>query len=189
MKGADLVLLDEPLANLDYKLREELREELPRIFAGSPARLRLCDDRAVRGAAARRRDGDAVARAGSPSSARPPRSIRRPARPRHRAGLLRPAAEHDAGAIESGGACCSTGEVALPAPFAGLPDGRYTSASARTTLARAAAGRPIAPAGARSRSPRSPDRRASSTRCRRPAPGWRWRRACSGWSRARRSTL
>ncbi len=26
IKGADLVLLDEPLANLDYKLREELRE-------------------------------------------------------------------------------------------------------------------------------------------------------------------
>jgi glycerol transport system ATP-binding protein len=37
VKGADLVLLDEPLANLDYKLREELRAELPRIFeaAGS----------------------------------------------------------------------------------------------------------------------------------------------------------
>ncbi|MGB3221712.1 MAG: ABC transporter ATP-binding protein [Desulforhopalus sp.] len=33
IKEADLVLLDEPLANLDYKLREELREELPRIFA------------------------------------------------------------------------------------------------------------------------------------------------------------
>ena len=33
VKRAQLVLLDEPLANLDYKLREELREELPRIFA------------------------------------------------------------------------------------------------------------------------------------------------------------
>jgi glycerol transport system ATP-binding protein len=32
VKGADLMLLDEPLANLDYKLREELRSELPRIF-------------------------------------------------------------------------------------------------------------------------------------------------------------
>jgi glycerol transport system ATP-binding protein len=31
------VLLDEPLANLDYKLREELRAELPRIFAESGA--------------------------------------------------------------------------------------------------------------------------------------------------------
>ena len=33
-KDADVVLLDEPLANLDYKLREELRDELPKLFAG-----------------------------------------------------------------------------------------------------------------------------------------------------------
>ena len=33
VKRASLVLLDEPLANLDYKLREELRAELPRVFA------------------------------------------------------------------------------------------------------------------------------------------------------------
>lgn len=33
VKKASVVLLDEPLANLDYKLREELRAELPRIFA------------------------------------------------------------------------------------------------------------------------------------------------------------
>ena len=39
VKRADLVLLDEPLANLDYKLREELREELPRIFARTGAVL------------------------------------------------------------------------------------------------------------------------------------------------------
>jgi len=37
VKEAGLVLLDEPLANLDYKLREELRAEIPKIFeaAGS----------------------------------------------------------------------------------------------------------------------------------------------------------
>jgi glycerol transport system ATP-binding protein len=34
VKDAGLVLLDEPLANLDYKLREALRDELPRLFAG-----------------------------------------------------------------------------------------------------------------------------------------------------------
>ncbi len=34
VKDSDLILLDEPLANLDYKLREDLREELPRLFAG-----------------------------------------------------------------------------------------------------------------------------------------------------------
>jgi glycerol transport system ATP-binding protein len=32
VKDAELVLLDEPLANLDFKLREELRDELPRLF-------------------------------------------------------------------------------------------------------------------------------------------------------------
>ncbi len=32
VKDSDLILLDEPLANLDFKLREELREELPRLF-------------------------------------------------------------------------------------------------------------------------------------------------------------
>lgn len=37
VKDAGLVLLDEPLANLDYKLREELREEIPKIFAESGA--------------------------------------------------------------------------------------------------------------------------------------------------------
>jgi glycerol transport system ATP-binding protein len=33
VKDASLVLLDEPLANLDYKLREEMRDELPKLFA------------------------------------------------------------------------------------------------------------------------------------------------------------
>jgi glycerol transport system ATP-binding protein len=39
VKQADLILLDEPLANLDYKLREELREELPSILKQSGAIL------------------------------------------------------------------------------------------------------------------------------------------------------
>ena len=34
VKDADLLLLDEPLMNLDYKLREELRGELQAIFGG-----------------------------------------------------------------------------------------------------------------------------------------------------------
>jgi len=37
VKDAGLVLLDEPLANLDYKLREELRDELPRLLADKGA--------------------------------------------------------------------------------------------------------------------------------------------------------
>lgn len=37
VKDTDLVLLDEPLANLDYKLREELRDELPKLFRSKGA--------------------------------------------------------------------------------------------------------------------------------------------------------
>ncbi|WP_428673874.1 TOBE domain-containing protein [Roseibium sp.] len=37
MKESDAVFLDEPLANLDYKLREELRDQLPELFAGRGA--------------------------------------------------------------------------------------------------------------------------------------------------------
>lgn len=37
VKDSGLVLLDEPLANLDYKLREELRDQLPTLFAGRGA--------------------------------------------------------------------------------------------------------------------------------------------------------
>ena len=33
-KESTAVFLDEPLANLDYKLREELREQLPELFSG-----------------------------------------------------------------------------------------------------------------------------------------------------------
>jgi len=36
-KNAPLMLLDEPLVNLDYKLREELREELTQLFATGDA--------------------------------------------------------------------------------------------------------------------------------------------------------
>ena len=35
VKDVGLVLMDEPLANLDYKLREELRIEIPRLFSAS----------------------------------------------------------------------------------------------------------------------------------------------------------
>ena len=34
VKESNAVFLDEPLANLDYKLREELREQLPELFSG-----------------------------------------------------------------------------------------------------------------------------------------------------------
>ena len=33
VKNAKILLLDEPLVNLDYKLREQLREEFKNIFS------------------------------------------------------------------------------------------------------------------------------------------------------------
>ena len=60
VKDADLVLLDEPLANLDYKLREELRDELPRLFAGRGCTVVYATTEPMRGAAARRPHRDAA---------------------------------------------------------------------------------------------------------------------------------
>ena len=37
VKESNAVFLDEPLANLDYKLREELRDQLPELFSGRGA--------------------------------------------------------------------------------------------------------------------------------------------------------
>ena len=34
-KNANILLLDEPLVNLDYKLREQLREEFKKIFSST----------------------------------------------------------------------------------------------------------------------------------------------------------
>ena len=94
VKRADLVLLDEPLANLDYKLREELREELPRIFEVSGADLRLRDDRALRGAAARRPRRSALSEGRVLQFGDTPTVYRRPDSLASRERLLRPAAEH-----------------------------------------------------------------------------------------------
>jgi glycerol transport system ATP-binding protein len=70
VKDSDLVLLDEPLANLDFKLREELREELPRLFetatAWSSTRPPSLPRRCCLGGIPR-----PCMRAVSPSSARP----------------------------------------------------------------------------------------------------------------------
>ena len=84
-KDAPLMLLDEPLVNLDYKLREELRDELSQLFAERRLDRRLRHHRADRGAAAgrlhrgaRRRRAAAVRpdRRGVPPAAVDPRGAR-----------------------------------------------------------------------------------------------------------------
>ena len=70
VKDSEMILLDEPLANLDYKLREELRDELPTGTASSstppPSRSRRCCSAAI---------PRPCMRGASPSSARRRRSI------------------------------------------------------------------------------------------------------------------
>ena len=94
VKNASLVLLDEPLANLDYKLREELREELPKLLCGIGLDLRLCNHRAGRSPASRRQYRDLEP--GTHQPVRPDhRRLPSPQRSGHRKDLCRPAAEHD----------------------------------------------------------------------------------------------
>ena len=90
-KNAPLMLLDEPLVNLDYKLREELRDELTQLFATGDSTvvyattepteaLLLGGYTAVldaRRAAAVRADGGGVPRSRSRCAWRAPSAIRR----------------------------------------------------------------------------------------------------------------
>ena len=92
VKDAPLVLLDEPLANLDYKLREELREELPRIFAAAGAIVVYATTEPTRrccSAATRRRSTRAASLQFGPTL----EVYRQPGRPRDGASLHRPADE------------------------------------------------------------------------------------------------
>ena len=78
-KDAELLLLDEPLVNLDYKLREELRDELADLFAQAANDGRLRDDGAAGGVAARRAHSGARAKDACCSSDRTADVFRRPA--------------------------------------------------------------------------------------------------------------
>ena len=90
VKDSDLVLLDEPLANLDYKLREELRDQLPALFAGrgaivvyatsEPSEALMLGGHTATMAAGRVTQFGPTARV-----------LPRARRPHHRRGLLRPA--------------------------------------------------------------------------------------------------
>ena len=66
VKDSDLVLLDEPLANLDYKLREELRDQLPALFAGRGAVVVYATSEPSEALDARRPHRDALRGTGDP---------------------------------------------------------------------------------------------------------------------------
>ena len=127
VKRAELVLLDEPLANLDYKLREELREELPRSSPSParswsmrrPSRPRRCCSAAPRRRMWRRR--------ASRRSGRRPRSIAGP----HNIDAARVFSDPPLNefAVEKRGALRAARQggrqLPAPAPLAGLADGAY----------------------------------------------------------------
>ena len=193
-RSADLVLLDEPLANLDYKLREELREELPQHLRRVRRDLRLCHDRAAArrccSAATRRRCGEGRVT----SSARPLESIAARSRPRHRAGLLRSADEHDRRHRARRRLRCSCrrqSRCRRRRCSAGCRR-RATRVGFRAQPSRARRARRRAPSPAGARSIGHRDHRLGELRprrLRRRIAGSCWRPACTSSSRVPRSTL
>ena len=124
VKRAELVLLDEPLGNLDYKLREELREELPRLFAESGAILVYATTEPAEalllgGETATLAEGRVVQFGPTAALYRRPRTLEAA-----RAFSDPPLNEL---ALDKRGAVVSTalGQRPLPAALRGLPDGAY----------------------------------------------------------------
>lgn len=92
VKNASLVLMDEPLANLDYKLREELRAKLAEDLCAIRRDLRLRHDGALRSASARRQHGDPFGRPCDPVRT-DHFSLSKPVRSCHSKDLCRSAAQ------------------------------------------------------------------------------------------------
>ena len=136
VKDADLVLLDEPLANLDFKLREELRDELPKLFADRRCTVVFAttdpmDALLLGGHTAALHEGR-ITQFGPTADV-----YRRPADLLYRAGLLKPADQYGAG--RQGGrqhrpeqhrAVARQGRACSSFPTAATPSasGRITSA-------------------------------------------------------------
>ena len=139
-KNAPLMLLDEPLVNLDYKLREGLREELTQLFASRRLHRHLRHHRARRGAAARRlHRGDGCRRAAAVRADR--RGLPCAAVAARGARLQRPADEPAGRARRSPAACSSTAARCCRwrCPPASKARSRSACAPARSTSARARA--------------------------------------------------
>jgi len=127
VKRAELVLLDEPLGNLDYKLREELREELPRLFAQSGAILVYATTEPseallLGGVTAALSEGRLVQFGPSAGLYRRPATLA--------AARVFSDPPLNELLIERAGSTMVTtlGQLTLPPSLGGLPDGRYTLA-------------------------------------------------------------
>jgi glycerol transport system ATP-binding protein len=125
VKRADLVLLDEPLANLDYKLREELREELPRIFAESGAILVYATTEPLEALMLGGRTASLWE--GRMSQAGPTLEVYRRPETLEAARVFSDPPLNELSVDKSGATVLLPGGRAIPAvgPLLGLPDGRY----------------------------------------------------------------
>ena len=128
VKNAGLVLLDEPLANLDYKLREELRAELPRIFAESGAifvyaTTEPSEALLLGGSTATLHEGRVTQFGPTVEVFRSPRDLRT-------AATFSDPPLNTMEAVKRGGAFEASGGVSLgvPAHAGAIPNGRYTLA-------------------------------------------------------------
>src|SRR4051794_34156916 len=178
VKGADLVLLDEPLANLDYKLREELRTELPRIFEASgaifvyattePSEALLLGGRSVC-----MWEGEVLQAGETAKVYRHPDTMRV-------AQVFSDPPLNVVGVKKSSGSVQYAGGVQAPASglYAGLADGAYRVGfrAHQLELANGIADRHAFPP--RCRSPRSPDRKASCISNAAIPTGWPCCRVC-----------
>ncbi len=174
---APLVLLDEPLANLDYKLREELRIEIPRIFEASGAIFVYATTEPeeallLGGNTATLWEGRVTQFGPTPTVYRQPVDATT-------ARVFSDPPMNFVGARKQG-AAVSLGESALAAgSFADLPDGAYL-AGFRANHLSLARHRPTAVEfAADSSGPRSPARRPSSMSSTAPTAGSGWSRACT----------
>ncbi len=127
VKRAELVLLDEPLGNLDYKLREELREELPPLFAETGAILVYATTEPTEalllgGDTAALSEGRLVQFGPTAALYRRPATI-------EAARVFSDPPLNELAIERRGGLLATTlGQLPLPPALSGMPDGRYTLA-------------------------------------------------------------
>ena len=132
------MLLDEPLANLDYKLREELRDQLPRLFAGRGAIVVYATSEPsealmLGGHTATMHEGRVTQFGPTAEVYRAPDDLD------HRRRLLRPADQRRPGreARRARSSSSTTSAGRRPAPPPRSPTAATPSASARTSSRRA----------------------------------------------------
>ena len=191
VKRADLVLLDEPLANLDYKLREELREELPRIFAADRRDPRLRDDRAdSKRCCSAAIPIDALAGPRSRNSARPPKSITRRDNIDAARVFSDPPLNESRSSRQAASSCSATAATLPAARRCSRPCRRRLHGSAFAPTAsshRRRPGRVLAFRRRQSRHRNQRLRELRARRCRRSASSSASSPACTSGSRASRS--